>query len=360
MKISIDQSALKKAISTVIGSSVIKGNLPILQNIKIDAASGRLNLAATDMETATNNSCEALVEVEGATTVPATTFSDIVKKLPSGSKIDIELADQTLLIKCGRSRYKFPTLPASDFPSFSESKFDAEFEISAKDLINLIDKTRFAISNDETRYYLNGLCLNSVESDNGFKINAVATDGTRMGLSTINLDIKLGFSVILPKKTVGDIRKLAAECNLAKIGISKRIIKIEFGSITYSSKLIDGEFPDYRRVIPANNDQLAILNKQSLFQCLDRISTVVASDKHNSIKLTFEDNKLILTALSGSEELDINYQGAKIEIGFNAKFLMDLISHVDEEKVEMFLSKNSAPALVKSLNSQFILMPTRV
>tara|TARA_R110000868_G_scaffold17344_1_gene76374 strand:- start:38669 stop:39751 length:1083 start_codon:yes stop_codon:yes gene_type:complete len=360
MKILIDQSALKKAISTVIGSSAVKGKLPIFQNIKIDASGGKLNLSATDMETATNNSCEALVSDDGSITVPAATFFDIVKKLPSESKIGIEVVDQTLLIKCGRSKYKLPTMSAEDFPSFSESKFGAEFEISSKDLINLIDKTRFAISSDETRYYLNGLCLNSVESDGQFKINAVSTDGTRLGLSTINSDINLEFSVILPKKTVGDIRKLAAECNLAKIRISKRIIKIEFGSITYSSKLIDGEFPDYRRVIPTNNDQLVIVNKQSLFQCLDRISTVAASDKHNSIKLIFENNKLVLTALGGSEELDINYQGDKIEIGFNAKFLMDLISHVDEESVEMFLSKNSAPALVKSLNSQFILMPTRI
>jgi DNA polymerase III subunit beta len=360
MKISIEQPILRKAISIVIGSVAPKSNIPVLQNIKIDVNNGKIHLSATDQDTSIKNSCEALVELEGSTTVPANTFFDIIKKIPSSSKISIEQESPSiLLIKSGRSRYKLPCISSDEFPAFTEAKVDNEFIVDAKEFINLIDKTKFAISNDLTRYYLNGLCLNSVKLENGFELSSVATDGHRLSFSTIDCDLNSEFSIIIPKKSVNDIRKLSEESNSIQIGCSKNVIKIVANEITYVSKLIDGEFPDCRKVIPQNNDQLAIIDKQNLFECVDRISTVT-TDKHNSIKLIFENNKLILEASSGREELDINYQGDKIEIGFNSKYILDVISHISGNSVELNLKNNQSPALIKSLNSQFVLMPTRV
>lgn len=367
MQFEVAKQILLKAISSVNGAVEKKNTIPVLQNIKIEANNDKVVLSATDMDILITSSFESDMKKGGSTTIPAQMFFDIVRKIPDSSNIMISQESGTVLqIKSGKSKYSLPCIESGEFPNLSEGELGEEIEIESGQLIKMIDKTRFAISNDETRYYLNGLYLQAMKKDSGFELRTVATDGHRLALSFFTVDLKIAFGVILPKKSVAEIRRIIDGTKKLKISVSRVKIKIIAGQVTIVSKLIDGEFPDYDKVLPKNNNQIAVINKKIFFDCVDRVSTV-ATDKHRSVKMILENGKMNLqvSTSDGSfayEEMDISYSGEKIETGFNARYLLDIIGQVDKEELMMRFKDGFSPALIeaKDLNSAFVIMPVRI
>lgn len=368
MQFETAKQLLLKAISSVNGAVEKKNTIPVLQNIKIEVQNDKVVLLATDMDILVTSTFESDMKKSGSTTVPAQMFFDIVRKIPDGSNIMISQENPSILqIKSGKSKYSLPCIDASEFPNLSEGELGEEIEIDAEKLTKMIDKTRFAISNDETRYYLNGLFLQALKKDSGFELRTVATDGHRLGLSfLVTENLKTPFGVILPKKSVAEIRRIIDGSKSIKISVSRVKIKIIAGNTTIVSKLIDGEFPDYDKVLPKNNTQIAVINRRNFFDCVDRVSTV-ATDKHRSIKVVVENGKMNLQVNTNDgsfayEELDVNYSGERIETGFNSRYLLDIIGQIDKEELLMRFKDGGSPALIeaKDMNSVFVIMPVRV
>jgi DNA polymerase-3 subunit beta len=372
MQFEVEKAVLLKAISSVNGAVEKKNTIPVLQNIKIEVDKGSkghdvVSLVATDMDILINSNFEVDMKSGGVTTVPAQMFFDIVRKIPDSSKILISKESATILqIKSGKSKYNLPCIDASEFPNIAEGELGEEIEIDVSIFSKMIDKTRFAISNDETRYYLNGLYLQATKQEKGDEIRTVATDGHRMALSFMSKEIKTPFGVILPKKCVAELRRLIDGVETAKISVSRAKIKVVAGNAVMVSKLIDGEFPDYDKVLPKNNEQIALINKRAFFDAVDRVSTV-ATDKHRSLKLTLENGKMNLQVNTNDgsfayEELDVNYSGEKIEAGFNSKYLLDVIGQIDKEELIMRFKDGNSPSLIeaKDMNSVFVIMPVRI
>jgi DNA polymerase-3 subunit beta len=368
MQFEVAKPALLKAIASVNGAVEKKNTIPVLQNIKIEVTADKVSMAATDMDILVTTSFEADIKNGGTTTVPAQMFFDIVRKIPDLSKIMISQESPTMMqIKSGKSKYNLPCIDASEFPNLSEGELGVEAEVVAEKLAKMIDKTRFAISSDETRYYLNGLFLQSIKKDSGFELRCVATDGHRLALAYLTTnDLNSEFGVILPKKSVAEIRRIIDGSKKIKISVSRVKIKIVTEQATIVSKLIDGEFPDYDKVLPKNNGQLAVINKKTFFDCVDRVSTV-ATDKHRSVKLTIENGKMNLQVSTNDgsfayEELDVTYSGDKIETGFNSRYLLDVIGQIDKEELLMKFKDGFSPALVeaKDMHSVFVIMPVRI
>ena len=367
MQFEVSKQVLLKAIASVNGAVEKKNTIPVLQNIKIEAKDDKVVLLATDMDILVTSTFESDMKKGGSTTVPAQMFFDIVRKIPDGSSIMISQESETILqIKSGKSKYNLPCIEASEFPNLSEGELGAEIEVDAEKLAKMIDKTRFAISNDETRYYLNGLYLQAMERESGFELRTVATDGHRLALSFLVTDLKTSFGVILPKKSVAEIRRIIDGSKKIKLAVSRVKIKIIADQTTIVSKLIDGEFPDYDKVLPKHNTQIAVINRKNFFDCVDRVSTV-ATDKHRSVKLVVENGKMNLQVNTNDgsfayEELDVNYSGERIETGFNSRYLLDIIGQIDKDELMMRFKDSASPALIeaKDMTSVFVIMPVRI
>lgn len=367
MQFEVNKQVLLKAIGSVNGAVEKKNTIPVLQNIKIEAKDDKVVLFATDMDILVTSSFEADMKKGGSTTVPAQMFFDIVRKIPDGAIMITQESASILQIKSGKSKYSLPCIDAAEFPNLSEGELGAEVEVETDKLIKMIDKTRFAISTDETRYYLNGLYLQSMEKESGFELRTVATDGHRLALSFLPADsLKSSFGVILPKKSVAEIRRIIDGSKKIKLAVSRVKIKITSDHTTIVSKLIDGEFPDYDKVLPKNNVQIAVINKKNFFDCVDRVSTV-ATDKHRSVKLVIENGKMNLQVSTNDgsfayEELDVNYSGDRIETGFNSRYLLDIIGQIDKDELLMRFKDGASPALIeaKDMTSVFVIMPVRI
>jgi len=368
MQFEVTKSALLKALANVNGAVEKKNTIPVLQNVKIEAQNGKVILSATDMDILVTSNFEVEMNGNGVTTVPAQMFYDIIRKIPDVAKIAIAQENPNMLqIKSGKSKYNLPCIDAAEFPSIAEGELGEKILIDAEKLAKMIDKTRFAISNDETRYYLNGLFLQSIKIGDNFELRSIATDGHRLAVSHLaSSEIKTEFGVILPKKSVNEIRRIIDGAKEIGVSVSRAKIKISTDNTTIISKLIDGEFPDYTKVLPKNNTQIAVINKKDLFDCVDRVSTV-ASDKHRSVKMIVEADKITLqiNANDGSfahEEVGANYSGEKVEIGFNSRYLLDVIGQVDKEELIIKFKDGNSPALVeaKDFNAMFVIMPVRI
>jgi DNA polymerase-3 subunit beta len=370
MQFEVAKNLLLKAIASVNGAVEKKNTIPVLQNIKIDAKDDKVLLSATDMDVLITSAFESDMKTGGSTTVPAQMFFDIVRKIPEGNIMISQESPTILQIKSGKSKYSLPCIEASEFPNLSEGELGEEVVVEADKLAKMIDKTRFAISTDETRYYLNGLYLQSMQKDsaNGseFELRTVATDGHRLALSFLVTELKTAFGVILPKKSVAEIRRIIDGVKSLKIAVSRVKIKVVADQTTIVSKLIDGEFPDYDKVLPKNNTQIAVINKKIFFDCIDRVSTV-ATDKHRSVKLTVENGKMNLQVSTNDgsfayEELDVTYTGDKIETGFNSRYLMDIVGQIDKEELLMCFKDSASPAIIeaKDMTSVFVIMPVRI
>lgn len=370
MQFEVPKTAMLKAISNVFGSVERRNTIPVLQNIKIEARNDRVTLFATDMDILVTSTFNCDLKKEGQTTIPAQAFFDIIRKAPEDTKIIISQDDekkQSLQIKYLKSKYNLPCIEASEFPNLSEGEFDKEFTIESEKLIKMIEKTRFAISNDETRYYLNGLYLHSIKKGETFQLGSVATDGHRLALSFADCDsIKENFGVILPRKSVAEIKRVIEGSKKVTVFVSQIKMKIQGDGITIISKLIDGQFPDYNKVFPKDNDITVIVDKKSFYDCIDRASTI-ANDKHKSIKITLDQNKVNMEVANNDgsfsyEEMEINYSGNKIDSGFNSRYLMEVISQVEKDELIMKFKDGSSPVTIeaKDLNSVYIVMPIRI
>jgi len=371
MKFSIERSNLLKTLAHVQGVVERRNTIPILSNVLIEADGNNVAFTATDLDIAVVEHAAAMVHSAGSTTVSAHTLHDIVRKLPDGSEVDISLEEgERLVIKAGRSRFQLACLPREDFPQMSEGDLPHRFSLLSEELKRLIDKARFAISTEETRYYLNGIYLHVAESDDGPRLRAVATDGSR--LAQVEQEVPEGAAgmpgVIVPRKTVGEIRKLIDEVEGAvKISLSDTKIVFTFNGATVTSKLIDGTFPDYSRVIPVGNDKVLEMDVRLFAEAVDRVSTI-SSDKTRSVKLGIKDDTLTLSVNSpdsgsATEELAASYEGDALDIGFNSRYLLDILAQVEGETVQVKLADSAAPTILKDMMDEaalYVLMPMRV
>jgi len=373
MKLTIERTALLKSLSHVQSVVERRSTIPILSNVRLEAASGgQLRLTATDMDLAIVEASPAAVAKAGATTTSAHTLYDIVRKLPEGSQLEFmpSSADGRLVLRSGRAKYELPCLPVEDFPVMAEGELPYEFELPAADLRRLISKTRFAISTEETRYYLNGIYLHAAVSDGQGRLRAVATDGHRLARVDVALpDGAAGIpGVIVPRKAVGELAKLIEENDGAvAVALSENKIRFGLGSATLTSKLIDGSFPDYERVIPTGNDKRLTVNNDELRQAVDRVSTI-STEKSRAIKLALSKGKLVLSAASpetgsGTEELDAQFDGPALEIGFNARYILDMTDQIEGNEISFMVSDSAAPTLVGDsgdAGAVYVIMPMRV
>jgi len=366
MQFEVHKSIILKAVSDTIGAVEKKNTIPVLQNIKIAVADDKVMLSATDMDILITSEFDCDMKNSGSTTVPAQMFFDIIRKIPDGLILFTLDQNLTIQIKSGKSKYNLPCIESSEFPVLGETEMTNQIEIEPTKLIKMIDKTRFAISNDESRYYLNGLLFQAYQLENVKELRTVATDGHRLALSFMESDFNENFSVIIPKKSVNEIRRIIDGAKKIMVNTSRTKIKIVADRSTIISKLIDGEFPEYQKVLPKNNTQIALVNRKNFYDCVDRVATV-ASDKHRSVKLIFEIGKVSFQVGPDEnplafEEIDINYSGDKIETGFNAKYLLDIISQVEKEDIIIKLKDSMSPTLIEAqdMSSVFVIMPVRV
>src|SRR5204862_2460319 len=338
MKVTVERAELLKSLGHVHRVVERRNTIPILANVLVRAEKSALNLKATDLDLEVIESISAEVAPGGSTTVPAHMFYEIVRKLPEGSQVVLEASGDraVLAIRAGRSRFTLQTLPESDFPDLAAGEMTHKFALAAKDLKRLIDKTQFAISTEETRYYLNGIYLHAAGNGQSTALRAVATDGHR--LAQIDLPAPQGAvgmpGIIVPRKTVGEVQRLI-EDGEAEVGIELSQTKIRFtlGDVVLTSKLIDGTFPDYARVIPVGNDKKLTIDKKAFEQAVDRVSTV-SSERGRAGKLSLSNGKLMLSVTnpdsgSATEEIEVEYGSEPLDIGFNSRYLLDIAAPLE-------------------------------
>ncbi|WP_183999539.1 DNA polymerase III subunit beta [Sphingomonas kyeonggiensis] len=370
MKATIERATLLRGLSHVQSVVERRNTIPILSNVLIEAQpGGALRLMATDLDLQIDETIAAAVDQPGAITVPAHTLFDIVRKLPEGAQVELSASEGRITVNAGRARFTLSTLPRDDFPMIAEGELPTVFELPAETLKQIIDKTRFAISTEETRYYLNGIYLHVVDEATPV-LRAAATDGHRLARVTVarpdGADAMPG--VIIPRKCVGELRKLLDEVD-GSIGVSLSNSKIRFdlGQAILTSKLIDGTFPDYTRVIPTANDKLLKLDPKSFMEGVDRVSTI-ATEKTRAVKMALERDKIILSVTSpengaAAEEVPGDYAAQGFEIGFNSRYLMDILNQIEGDSVEVHLADAAAPTLIRENDKSpalYVLMPMRV
>lgn len=375
MKATIERATLLRCLSHVQSVVERRNTIPILSNVLLDASDGgSLKVMATDLDLqVVENIAAASVEDSGAITVSAHLLFDIARKLPDGSQVSLETADNRMIVKAGRSRFQLPTLPRDDFPVIVEGDLPTSFELPAKTLADLIDRTRFAISTEETRYYLNGIFFH-VSDEEQPVLKAAATDGHRLARFTIaRPDGAEGMpDVIVPRKAVAELRKLLDESMDGNVQIDLSASKIRFtlggeGGVVLTSKLIDGTFPDYSRVIPTGNDKLLKLDPKSLYAGVDRVATI-ATEKTRAVKMGLDNDRVTLSVTSpdngtAAEEVPADYRAEGMEIGFNANYLKDILHQIDSDTVELHLADAGAPTLIREDEKSpalYVLMPMRV
>jgi DNA polymerase-3 subunit beta len=372
MKLNIERSSLLKSLQHVQGVVERRTTIPILSNVLLKAGDSTLAMTATDMDLAIVEKTAGEVTQEGSTTVPAHTLLDIVRKLPEGAQIEIASGgtENRLEVKCGRSRLNLATLPSEDFPAMSEGELQHEFTLDAAALRGIIDRTRFAMSTEETRYYLNGLYVHRAESDGVAVLRTVATDGHR--LARVEMPLPDGAAempgVIVPRKTVGEIRKLIDEFSGdVNIALSETKIRFAFDAVVLTSKLIDGTFPDYDRVIPFANDKALEVDPGTFAKAVDLVSTI-STEKSRAVKLSLDNGSLVLSATSpeagsATEELEVDYAAGPLEIGFNSAYLLDITRQIEGDGARFMLSDGASPTLVRDNadpGALYVLMPMRV
>jgi DNA polymerase III subunit beta len=372
MKLTIERAAFLKALGHIQSVVERRTTIPILSNVLLRVEPGRLALSATDMDLEIVERVGAQIENEGRTTAPAHTLYDIVRKLREGSQIEIEASGErnAMVLRSGRSTFTLACLPPEDYPLMPGGELPHNFSLSASELRVLFDRTRFAISTEETRYYLNGIYLHATKADEVPVMRAVATDGHR--LARVEMVLPEGAAgmpgVIVPRKTVLELRKLVEESEHdAQIGLSETKIRVAIGEATMTSKLIDGTFPDYDRVIPSNNDKTLEVNRKEFAEAVDRISTI-STEKSRAVKLKIEHGSLEISATSPEngtavEELEARYSSSPLEIGFNSRYLLDIAEQIDGEGAQFVMSDAGSPTIVRDSadsSALYVLMPMRV
>ncbi|HEY1447201.1 MAG TPA: DNA polymerase III subunit beta [Caulobacteraceae bacterium] len=376
MKLTIERAALLKALAHVQSVVERRNTIPILGNVLLSAGDDGLAFSATDLDMEIADAAPAHVESPGQITAPAHTLYEIVRKLPEGAEVSLGFtgADPRLAVQAGRYKVNLPVLPAGDFPVMPSEGLSNAISLDVADITRLIDKTRFAISTEETRYYLTGIYLHTVMIEGRSLLRAVATDGHRLALAEMPAPEGAAGApgVIVPRKTVQELRRLLEDAGEAiDLQLNAQKIRFEFGRATLTSKVIDGSFPDYTRVIPRENHRIMTVDNALFAAAVDRVATI-SSEKSRSVKLSVESGRVVLTVRNmetgqAVEELEVDYDGEPFEIGFNARYLMDVTAQIGGETTEFrFVDRAAAtlldPVLVldpTDVGVQYVLMPLR-
>lgn len=368
----IERAHLLKSLSHVQSVVEKRSTIAVLSNVKLEADGDSIILTATDMDIAISERAPAVITKNGATTVPAHMLYDIVRKLPEGAQIECSTSEDggKMSIRSGQSRFSLGCLPVDDFPVMMDGDFSHHFVLSSNDCMMLVKKPSFAISTEETRYYLNGIYMHVSGSGKNQMLRAVATDGHR--LARIEITLPSGAAgmpgVIVPRKTIHEVQKLLeGSDNDVQISLSESKIRFSCSGAVLVSKLIDGNFPDYERVIPSNNDRLMEVDCTQFTQAVDRVS-VISSEKSRAIKFHLEEGKLTLSATStehgaASEDVNVSYASPEIEIGFNSRYLLDMMGQMEGETAQFLFNDGASPALVRDTadaGALYVIMPMRV
>jgi DNA polymerase III subunit beta len=376
MKLTIERAALLKALSHVQSVVERRTTIPILSNVLLHAGSGKLSMSATDMDLEIVESVPARIDRDGRTTAPAHTLYDIVRKLREGAQIELETPSgaggerNEMVLRSGRSTFTLSCLPPEDYPVMTSAELPHHFTLTAAEMRGLIDRTRFAISTEETRYYLNGIYLHATKNNEVPVLRSVATDGHR--LARIEMVLPEGAAgmpgVIVPRKTVLELRKLVDEGDEeVQVALGDTKIRCAIGEAALTSKLIDGTFPDYDRVIPTGNDKMLEVPCKEFAEAVDRVSTI-STERSRAVKLAIERGSLTVSATSPEngtavEELEVRYQSTPIEIGFNSRYLLDITEQIEGEAALFAMSDAASPTVVRDsadASALYVLMPMRV
>ncbi|MER8828247.1 DNA polymerase III subunit beta [Mesorhizobium sp. M0938] len=372
MRVILERSNLLKSLNHVHRVVERRNTIPILSNVLLSAEGATLEMKATDLDLEVTEATPAKVERGGATTVPAHLLYDIVRKLADGAEVMLKTDEDgnAMTVTSGRSSFRLQCLPQSDFPELSAGSFSHIFRLDSVALKGLIEKTQFAISTEETRYYLNGIYLHTHDADGKLKLRSVATDGHR--LARAEIDAPAGSEgmpgIIIPRKTVSELQKLVDDPDVAvTTELSDTKIRFTIGSVVLTSKLIDGTFPDYQRVIPTGNDKKLIIDRQSFAAAVDRVSTI-SSERGRAVKLSIGEGQVTLAVNnpdsgSATEELAADYSSDAIEIGFNAKYLLDVAAQLTGTEAKFMLADAGSPTLIHDMADEttlYVLMPMRV
>ena len=375
MRLTVERSNLIRSLGRMTRVVERRNTIPILSNVLLRADADGLHMKATDLDLEVSERAPANVDGEGATTVPAHLLHDIVRKLPDGAEVMLRSAEDGngVTVAAGRSNFRLQTLPEGDFPDLTTGDFTNAFEMPAVQLATLIERTAFAISTEETRYYLNGIYCHVTDG----LLRAVATDGHRLARAEIEApDGTEGMpGIIVPRKTVGEVQRLLSgaqagedgEQAVVRVELSDAKIRFSLGGTVLTSKLIDGTFPDYQRVIPAKNEKALTLDRHTFAGAVDRVATV-SSERGRAVKLAIKDGQLVLTVNnpdsgSAEEELAVGYEDDPIEIGFNAKYLLDIAGQITGEEAVFMLNDAGSPTLIRDKGDEsalYVLMPMRV
>ncbi|MDB5589857.1 DNA polymerase III subunit beta [Enterovirga sp.] len=380
MKVTVERAALLKALGHVHRVVERRNTIPILSNVLLKAEDNGLGLKATDLDIEVTDTVRAEVTQAGAITVPAHVIYDIVRKLADGAQVSLETSGDAgqMQLRSGRSRFTLQALPATDFPDLAAGTLDHSFSLPASDLRRLIEKTQFAISTEETRYYLNGIYLHTVEVDGETRLRAVATDGHR--LARIEMPAPAGAAgmpgLIVPRKAVSEIQKLVQEATEDTVKVELNPAKIRFtfaageqdgAGVVLTTKLIDGTFPDYQRVIPTGNDKALTVERNDFQKAVDRVSTI-SSERGRAVKLAISEGRMTLSVNnpdSGNavEEIDVDYDSAPLDVGFNARYLLDITGQLDGDTALFKLADPGSPTVIQDregASALYVLMPMRV
>ncbi len=376
MKFTIERSVLLKMLSHVQNVVEKRQTIPILSNLKIEVSKSpedKITIRATDMDLEVVESAAASVAEEGSVTASAHKLLEITRKLPEGADVDFSLDKEKGLLNLvsGRAKFSLATLPGEEFPTISEGEMPVNFTLTAAQLQSLFDRTVFAVSQEETRYYLNGIYIHEKkeENSNNAVLRAAATDGHRLACAEVPLP--QGASdmpgVIIPKKTVGEVQKLVAElAQDVEVSLSPTKIRFKAAEVILTSKLIDGTYPDYERVIPSGNDKFVEVDADVLASAVDCVAVI--SEKSRGVRLSIAKDKLIVSATSAEEgsaetDLEASYDGESLDVGFNYRYLLDILGQTKGAKVKLSLLDSSSPVIVNDLSDSsviYVIMPMRV
>ena len=371
MKVTLERNHLLKSLGHVHRVVERRNTYPILANVLLKAEGGSLDLRATDLDIEVTESVPAMVGTPGATTVPAHTLYEIVRKLADGAEVRLETQGEQLTVASGRSRFQLSCLSPDSFPDLKSGTFTHTFTLPAATLAELIERTQFAISTEETRYYLNGIFFHTLDINGALTLRAVATDGHRLARAeAVAPDgAKAMPGIIVPKKTVSEVQKLleGGEGDVS-VELSDTKIRFTLGSVVLLSKLIEGTFPDYDRVTPKNNDKQLLVDRGTFATAVDRVSTIASDRGGKAVKLVLSPGQLELSVTNpdhgtASEELPVDFESDNFEIGFNARYLLDIIGQIRSENAVFLFNDAGSPTLVKEdgeARALYVLMPMRV
>ncbi len=366
MQLSITREDLLKPLQQIIGAVERRQTMPALSNLLLRGTDQGLSITATDLEVELVAMLDTALDDSGDTTIPARKLLDICRSLPDQAQLELSSSNEKIKVSSGRSRFTLATLPAEDFPIIDDLELDTNIVISEDDFRSLIEKTAFAMAQQDVRYYLNGL-LFEVDAE---QIKTVATDGHRLALSQIKhkSDIDGIRQIIVPRKGVQELQRLLThEETQVTVSLGKNHIRVNLPNIQFTSKLIDGRFPEYQRVLPAEEGNHAIMDKTLLKQALTRAS-ILSNEKYKGIRLILDDNKLVIQAHNpeheeAEDEIEINYQGEKLEVGFNVVYLLDVLNALESDEVEVIIKDANSSALIVSpgkQESRYVVMPMRL